>query len=429
MAVRWGAEASGNGKVVPLGALLKGTRQGVIAARLDAGDIAIEIAGVTDVQQVVPGAGERRFVSPLVLRRHVVETGDVLVARVGRHGYASCIWSGAPPIVPREGVFVVRPKQREWGPVLAAALCTPTVRRWLRQLPTSGHTTTLTKEQLRQIPVPSPAQCDFGQIVALVDRASTLAYEARGRLERIRGSVGLLLEYAPTSDLPQPHLWLSDLAILHGWCWQDVRRYWLRHQAQWRVRGLQPLHDVIDLTFYRAKTVGGGQPGVVLETNDLRPDWYLARPELAERHESASTPTRTAPATQRFFAIHGECLLIPTVGDILAAPVVIPDEVFSDTTVPLLVSIHWLPLVGLRYPRALAVVLDHPFVRLQRQLSAAFSTVPHLTRDDIASLLMPTVAEDQWETWEQELRQAHSLFSAAAAQVKQVVAMVEEWYT
>jgi hypothetical protein len=121
--------------------------------------------------------------------------------------------------------------------------------------------------------------------------------------------------------------------------------------------------------------------------------------------------------------------LIPTVGDILAAPVVIPDEAYSDATVPLLVSMHWLPLVGLRYPRALAVVLDHPFLRLQRQFSAAFSTVPHLTRDDIAGLLIPTAAEDQWETWEQELRQAHSLFSAAAAQVKQVVTMVEEWYT
>ena len=112
----------------------------------------------------------------------------------------------------------------------------------------------------------------------------------------------------------------------------------------------------------------------------------------------------------------------------MAAPLVVPAEVFNNTALPLMVPIHWLPLADLRYPRALAVVLDHPFVRLQRQLGGAFSTVPHITRDAIASLLIPVVAEAQWDAWDQELRQAHRLCIAAMAEVKQAIAMVEEWY-
>ena len=160
----------------------------------------------------------------------------------------------------------------------------------------------------------------------------------------------------------------------------------------------------------------------------MRPDWHLAIPEPLHHQDDATTPEHTTSALQRFFAVDRECLLIPTVSNIVAAPLVVPAEVFNNVALPLTVPIHWLPLAGLRYPRALAVVLDHPFVRLQRQLAGAFSTVPHITRDEIASLLIPVVAEAQWDAWEQELRQAHSLCIAAMAKVKQAIAMVEEWY-
>ena len=426
--VRWHRATSRNGTLVALGTLLRGLRQGVVAASLDLGDVAIETARVTDVQQIIPGEGERRLVSPSVLRRHVVETGDVLMPRVGRHGHACCVVSEAMPIVPREGLFVARPKQREWGPAIAAALCTSTVKQWLGQLPTTGRTTTLTKAQLCEIPVPSPAHFDFGQITARVDQASALAREGRKRLDHVRGEVGLWLERAPVGDLPEDSLWLSDPDVLQGWGWRDVQRYWLRNQAQWQVRGLKQLDNVIDMGSHRSKTVVGNQPALVWETGAIRSDWLLALPEPPNHAESTLSPDRAVSATQRFFAIDRECLLIPTVGDIVAPPVVVPQDVFNGAAVPLVVPIHWLPLVGLRYPRALAVVLDHPFVRLQRQLGGAFSTVPHLTREDIATLLIPGASEAQWGVWEQELRQAHSLFSTAISQVKQTIAIVEEWY-
>src|SRR5262245_23601695 len=115
-AAYWQAETQPRGKYVPLSTLLKEIRQGVFMSERDSGDIAVEIARVVDVQLIIPGMGERGVVSPSILRRHVVEIGDVLVTRVGRGGRACCIPSGAPPIVPREGLLVARPGRREWGP-------------------------------------------------------------------------------------------------------------------------------------------------------------------------------------------------------------------------------------------------------------------------------------------------------------------------
>ena len=427
-AAYWEADIQPRSKYVPLSTLLKGIRQGVFMSERDSGDIAVEVARVTDVQLIIPGMGERGVVSPSILRRHVVETGDVLVARVGRGGRACCIPAGAPPIVPREGLLVARPGRREWGPAIATALCTPTMKRWMSQLSAGGRTATLTKEQLGTLPVPSPACYDFGHIAALVEQAAALAHEGQALLEHVRDSVGLWLDDAPTAVLLNDHLWLPAPDVLQGWCWQDVQRYWLRDRAQWQVRGLKPLHEAIDLAWHRPKTIVGESVEFVLETDNMRSDWHLALPEPPQHQDDATTPEPTTSALQRFFAVDRECLLIPTVSNIVAAPLVVPAEVFSNTALPLMVPIHWLPLADLRYPRALAVVLDHPFVRLQRQLGGAFSTVPHITRDEIASLLIPVVAEAQWDAWEQELRQAHSLCIAAMAKVKQAIAMVEEWY-
>lgn len=428
MAAPWELGTQPGNTCVPLSTLLKVVRQGVFMSGVDAGDIVVEVARVTDVQPIIPGVGEHSFVSPSILHRHVVETGDVLVARVGRSGRACCIPSGAPPIVPREGLLVARPRRREWGPAIAAALCTPTMKRWLSQLPAGGRTATLTKEQLSMIPVPSPTRCDFGQIATLVEQAAALAREGQDLLEHVRGGVGMLLAEAPTAVLLGNHLWLPDADVLQGWCWQDVQRYWLRDRAQWQVRGLKPLHEVVDISSHRPKTVVGEQRAFVLETEDVRPDWHLALPEPPCYQEDATTPEYTASATQRFFAVDGECLLIPTVSNIVAAPLVVPTEVFNHVALPLMVPIHWLPLADLRYPRALAVVLDHPFVRLQRQLGGAFSTVTHITRDEIAGLLIPAVSEEQWDSWEQELRRAHSLCTSAVVKAKQAIAVVEEWY-
>ena len=146
-AVRWTAQASPS-KWVPLGTLLKTARQGVVTAGLDSGDVAVEVARVTDIQRIIPGSGEQRFVSPSILSRHMIEIGDVLVPRVGRQGRACCISSHATPIVPGEGLFVARPKRREWGPVIAAALCTSAVKRWLGQPLATDRMATLTKDQL-----------------------------------------------------------------------------------------------------------------------------------------------------------------------------------------------------------------------------------------------------------------------------------------
>jgi hypothetical protein len=257
---------------VPLGTLLKTARQGVVTiAALESGDIAVDVARVTDIQRIIPGTGERRFVSPSILSRHMVEIGDVLVPRVGRQGRACYISSHPTPIVPGEGLFVARPKRREWGAVIAAALCTSTAKRWLGQLLATDRVVTLTKDRLSEILVPSPSQFDFGQIVDIVDQASAAAREGKEALDRVRGEVGLILERTPTAIFLNNYQWLPTPEGLHGWCWQNVQRHWLLDRAQWQVRGLSRLNEVIALSSHRPKTIIEGNPAFVLGSSDVRP--------------------------------------------------------------------------------------------------------------------------------------------------------------
>jgi hypothetical protein len=426
-AIRLESQKGGQKKLVPLATLLKLVRQGVVVTGLN-GEITVETARVADIQPALLSAGNRSIVSSSVLRRHMIEAGDVLVARISRPGQAAYISVNQTPLVPREDLLVARPQRREWGPAICAALCTQAVKRWLGQFFTGGRVVTLTKDQLGEIPIPSPTQYDFSQISALVDQAGALVHEGQESLERVRGEVGLYLQEAPVDFLSENHLWLQNIDVLQGWCWQDVQRHWLHDRAQWQVRKLTRLSEVADLWSHRAKTVTESQQAFVLGNDGLRPSWHLALPELRQHPEPEPSPEQTPSTTRRFFAVDREALLLPTVSNIVAEPVVVPEEVIEGAEAPLLVPLHWLPLIGLPHPRALAVVLDHPFVRLQRRLSVAFSSVAHITREAIANLFIPAVPEERWHAWESELHQAHNLFIEATAKAKQAIAIVEEWY-
>jgi hypothetical protein len=238
----------------------------------------------------------------------------------------------------------------------------------------------------------------------------------------------MVLEGAPTEPTKRIFTWLAEPRWLPGWGWSDAQRYLLVSRLRLRAGSLVRLGDVIDLGAFRAKTtdVDAGIRG--LESDDLRPDWYLGLPTSKQgtRNDRDDVLSRATP--KRFFEVDGECLLIPTAGDITASPVVIPSELTVPGQPRVMVPIYWLPLVKLPQPRALAVVLDHPFVRLQRQLGGAFSTVAHITRDDIANLLIPAVSEEIWQQWEAVLRHAHRLFIDAEAKAKDAIAIAERWY-
>jgi hypothetical protein len=127
--------------------------------------------------------------------------------------------------------------------------------------------------------------------------------------------------------------------------------------------------------------------------------------------------------------VAAEALLIPLVGDVGAAPVVVGNDLLGWAGGAVRVGLRWLPLTGFPYLRALAAVLDHPFVRLQRQLAATFSTVSHVVPGDVASVLVPGVAEEVWARWEARLGEAHAAFFQAVAVANGAVATVEGWYS
>jgi hypothetical protein len=428
MAVRSLAGDRDEGRFVPLDSLLSEIRQGVFAGGYGRGDFRVRTIRVSDLHPLLIGDGEERELAAGSVRRHLAVDGDVLVARVGRLGHVGCVTHATESLVAREGVFVARPMKKEWGPAIAAALCTDHVRDWLGGLLVGTRSASLTIEQLSETPVPSPRHFDFAQVDELVDAAGELVKAGCEILDRVRGHLGMMLEGAPTEPTKRTFTWVAEPAWLQGWGWSDVQRYLLLSRLRLRAGSLVRLGDVVDLEASRAKTIDVLAQVRGLESDELRPDWLLALPTAkpATAAESDDMPARATP--KRFFEVDRECLLIPTVGDIAGSPVVIPADLDGPARPPVMVPIYWLPLVNLSRPRALAVVLDHPFVRLQRQLAGAFSTVTHITRDDIANLLIPAVSEDIWDQWETELRQAQRLFIDANTKAKEAIAIAERWY-
>src|SRR5262249_31384335 len=150
--------------------------------------------------------------------------------------------------------------------------------------------------------------------------------------------------------------WIAEPAWLKGWGWSDVERYLLVSRLRLRGGSLVRLGDVIDLDAARAKTVDVVAEVPGLESDDVRPDWYLALPTMRPVADHEHQAAGSGSAHKRFFEVRGECLLIPPAGNITAAPVVLPGELFSVLGPPVMVPIYWLPLVKLTWPRALAVV-------------------------------------------------------------------------
>ncbi|TWT64408.1 hypothetical protein [Rubinisphaera italica] len=423
-AVRWGGIGRSDREFVPLRYLLRDARQGVFAKAMEDGDVAVRTIGVRDINPVLSGEGERRLMSERAVRRHLASDGDVLVARVGRLGQASCVTGASSSLVPRDSVFVATPMRKSWGAGIAAALSTSVARDWMSDLFLGSRQASLTLEQLFDIPIPKPVEAEFEEVDDLVQRAGQLMSDGAGIVGQIRGEVGIALENAPTETLEKSTFWMDDIDELGAWSFQDVRRYWTRRRARAAVKSLQRLAEAVDLSSHRAKTeYGDPTPPFTIDSDDVRSHWYLALPRLRP-----GEPT-DKPGTRRFFAVDREALLISTMGNIAAAPVLVPQMILDQTDEPLMVPISWLPFVGLRHPRSLAVVLDHPFLQLQRRLGASFSTVAHITKEEIETLLVPLIPEQQQERWEADLIDAQTKFIEASQIVDHVLAIAEEWYS
>jgi hypothetical protein len=426
IAVRSPAAERDGDRFVSLEALLARIGQGIAVSSAARGDVAVRLIGVSDMHPLLIGDGEVGYMDVSSIRRHLAIDGDVLISRVGRIGQVGCVTHATESLVPRAGLLVARPLRKRWGPAMAAALCTDHSRELLKGMMAGGRSASLTIEQLSAIPVPSPRHFDYHQVDELVDAAGELVRAGCEVLDRVRGEISMRLEGAPIELSKRAFTWVAEPAWLAGWGWSDVERYLLATRLRFQAGTLVQLGEMIDLGAHRASTVDavGGARG--LDSNEVRPDWYLALPTTKPANGGNEPSTRTTP--MRHFEVDRECLLIPTVGDVTGAPVVIPEELAGSDRMPVAVPTYWLPLVKLAWPRALAAVLDHPFVRLQRQLAAAFSTVTHITREDIADLLIPVVSNDLWDRWETDLRQAHRNFIDADAKAKQAIAIAEGWY-
>ena len=427
-AVRSTAGDSAESRFVPFDSLLSDLRQGVAAASLGRGDFRVRTVRVSDVWPLILGAGETRELHSRAVQRNLLFPGDVVVSRVGRLGQASCVTKSADALVAREGVLVARPLQKEWGPALAAALCTDHVRDRLNKTRGTARSAILTKEELGEVLVPSPNHFDFKEIASLLEAAGKLVAEGYETLESVREQIDRSLEGAPTEPLQQQFAWMTDPTWLPGWGWTDVQRELLVTRTRLPETSLIRLDEIMHRRGEQAKTVFVETPVPALRRDDIRSDWYLAIPAPWPEPPISDPVQKPRSDSRREFLVTRECLLIPTVGDIAAPPVVIPGKQLRQSGSQLRVAVSWLPLQGLEFPRAIAVLLDHPFLRLQRRLAAAFSTVTHLTREDIFELRVPDLFENAWNGWEIELEEAHDLFIEAGSKARLAVAIIERWY-
>lgn len=219
----------------------------------------------------------------------------------------------------------------------------------MSELFTGSRTVSLTLQQLAEIPVPSPTEFDFTAVGDLIDQAGRLMSEARQQIEHVRGEAGIVLERAPIETLYRHTFWVDDIDTLRAWSWQDVERYSIRREGRLRVRGLRRLTDAVDLAGHRANTdLLDQMPGFTINSDDLRTDWYLALPVSQASNDCDVQKT----SAKRYFSINTESLLVPTVGNISAAPVVVPQSVLDDAQQPLMVPVSWLPLIGMSWPRS-----------------------------------------------------------------------------
>jgi hypothetical protein len=188
------------------------------------------------------------------------------------------------------------------------------------------------------------------------------------------------------------------------------------------------LADVLGVEPGRQPTIAVDKTMPVIDRRFLRPDWHLVVPP-PKSHETVIRDTDSGadrgPLVQ---TVRDEALLVPLVGDVAAPPVVITTDLLAWAGGAVQVGLRWLPVMAFPYPRALAVALDHPFVRLQRLLAAASSTVPHLAQQDVAPVLVPAASEALWAHWEAQLVQAHMVLFRAADTVSQAIRAAARWY-
>jgi hypothetical protein len=411
-----------------LGDYLVQARQGVSTRLTPEGDAPANLLRSADVFPVLQGRGTPCTVDRQVLQRHLLAPGDVLIPRVGGDVRACCIGRRQRPLFPSSETLVLRPSRQDWGPALAALLSTSAADSYVHTGTVGTGPPTLTVGLLQNMPVPD-LDAEVAQVVArLAVEMEPLAQEGERRLDLVRQEVELLLEGAPGAPFPGRTCWVETLRIPGGWSWGEVCVERMQAEARRRCKAtrLRPLAELLGKEPGRQPTAEAAG-GVVIDRQFLRPDWYLAVPPRQDTG-TVSPPTTAGggqgPLLQK---LQEEALLVPLVGDVAAPPVLITKDLLAGAGGVVQVGLRWLPVTGFRYPRALAVVLDHPFVRAQRQRAATGSTVSHLAQEDVGRVLVPAVDDVVWARWEGQVAAAHSFLVRAAQAANLMVLTAERW--
>ncbi len=406
-----------HGSMVPMETLCKSVQQGVSLHVVKQGDLQVGLVRSAHLAPPSLVSGELVLVSRKLTRRLLLP-GDVLIPRVGGGGRADYVGNEASPLLPTQELMAIRLKNPRHAPLIAAALSSEPVRRQMQGVAAGSTIPTLTRNAILQLQVPDPETRKARTLLEMLTHVRESVVRGELELAGIRAEVDRFLENVPAQVTRDGWRWVKPHALPPDWGWQNTVHQFVLKEAQRCLHRTLPLDRLPGLNIQRGGDLKALSGLKRLNPGGFRANWYLALADSIEMEpEFGSKPG---------VLLDGKALLLPMVGGIEGAPIYIGGDLIKQVGGTVVAPSHWGVLTHFAWLRSLAVVLDHPFIRLQRRLAGVSSTVSHVPMELLKELLLPAVPENQWRHWEMSLESIHDQLFAAAGVYRKAINEIEE---
>lgn len=404
---------------VLLGGLCESIQQGVSARTIKDGELQVGFLRSADIAPPSEAVGNITAVADKLAKR-LLRPGDVLMPRVGATGRADYVGSVSRPLLAGQELMTLRLKNPQYAPLIAAALSSKNVKAQITGLMAGSTIPTLTRDAIGRILVPDPQQPKAYHLLEELKASKASIAEAESALATTRANVDRIFENAPSDISADNFQWVTTHRMPPDWGWQNVLHHSVIKDGQNRLQAVARLGELPHLNLQRGGFLKAPAQLKRLSTSGFRTQWHLALLESVENESGAQTKAG--------LVLDRKALLVPMVGNIESAPIVIDEDLIEQASGAIVVPVHWGVITDFDWLRSLAVVLDHPFVRLQRRLAGVASTVPHLPIEALKDLILPAVAASQWAQWETTMETIHSKLFSAAGVYATVSDGIEAWY-
>ena len=405
--------------LVRLGELSQLIQQGISSRGVEQGELQVAFLRSSDIAPPSGVTGDTALVSKKLTRR-LLRPGDILVPRVGVTGRADYVKTISQPLLASQELMTIRIKNPKHAPFIAAVLSTNSVKEQIARLAAASIIPTLTRNAIESLLVPDPNRQRVYPLLEELNAAQKSISEAESALTYIRAGVDRCFESAPTNIPTGFFRRVSQQHIPLDWGWKNMLHDGVIKDGQSRLKSIVQIDRLPGLKIQRGGLAKASPDLKRLNANGFRPQWYLA---LLDSFES-DRKSDGKPGLE----LNRPALLLPMVGAIETPPIYVGENLMEQAGGTVVVPGNWGVMTDFPWLRSLAVVLDHSFVRLQRRLGSVVSTAPHLPMEALRQVVLPAIADKQWNLWETELQIIHHKLTTAAQTYMMVLNKIEELY-